>query len=824
MDTGELMVYLVFAVVVAGLFLFFLKGLPFIESGEKVDTFAQGKTQTEFRNQNTEALIRTIIDFWNANKFKDTRIETTVYVQEPGLITKATLFDSVTRENQCQSLQSAEQSCGQREDVIMGVITTPAVIRLVYENDTLIIEPEIEATQNFSIATRSITFGGFEGQGVIEKHTDAIPQDAIILSMKLKAHSGANFLLLMNGRQCLDEFKTRLSVERWDVTQCRTLLLKGVENNITIQFPRSNLLVDYFGGGYLQMTYLTQTHAADIVDQYLFPGISGNINVFSSFMVPGQLTNIDGRLHYFVDNGTNDDLKFVLGNHLVHRDSDTDVEKTVILDPSMLSSLDFAALSSTTVPVRLSTSREYAKQVNVTVNQTPYDVILITDLSGSMNDPIGGTGGGMCGNPTTPKREVAICVDEMFANIILNSSNNRLGLVAYGENAPPQYRFPLTDQLDSALTEIASYVQIGSTCIPCGIVEATELLGDSTRNRTMIVMSDGEANRCLSESSPDPAVSDDCNGNRESARPQAIQMANRARQLGIEVYAVAFGEDADRETMRAIADDDEHYAEGSSPDDLEQVYQEIAKKIVAPSGLNGTREMIQTITIRNDTPHSILYPDSYLHFAYVPTTPSSGSTEIGFRVENRITGCSNTLYLPPSFKVTDASVLSFSGVFWARFVDVNGQRAYLLTDPNNLSLQLLGDPFQIYIPPSYLQPGTNTIDIAFTGNLGEDIDCSNPVYDDNSVVYSVTLGSLPSTTIGRSGCRWNVEFDDGTTREFRIPLSYTGTTQCFYTATQRSYRQTDRYDYAASLLFSELDSDHDFRLPASIEDILYYNG
>lgn len=74
--------------------------------------------------------------------------------------------------------------------------------------------------------------------------------------------------------------------------------------------------------------------------------------------------------------------------------------------------------------------------------------------------------------------------------------------------------------------------------------------------------------------------SDACNN---KADQDMLTICSDMKDKGIEIYAVAYGEDADQDTLRACASDDDHFysasAASSSADYIPDVYKKIAAKI-----------------------------------------------------------------------------------------------------------------------------------------------------------------------------------------------------------------------------------------------------
>ncbi|MBW2990781.1 VWA domain-containing protein [Candidatus Woesearchaeota archaeon] len=821
METVEIIIYIVFAFILGGLLLLFLRGIPFEKGQEEITKEVVGEGDLRFRNVNTTELIDTILEFWDKNKFKDINASTTIYAKDAGVLNKAVLFGHIKDLNYCNSLQSAEMNCGTREDVVMGSIVTPVVIRLTYMNDTLYISPEYEQAERTYTGYDFITFGGFEGQGTITKKTKKIPEDAILLGMRLKINSGRDFNLYINDEPCNNLFKTRKPVEQFDISQCIGLIRKGVENNITIKFPGTGLLMKYFGGGYIMIDYMTLKPEENITKIYDFPGILGSINLYSSFYIPGTLRSMEAYLHYLVDNSTTQPLEFILGNRLIHRDTDTEIEKNITFNNNQLASLlNYNTLSSSTIPLRFTASKHEVVIINITPPGGIYDIILVTDVSGSMDWETGGSGAGQCGDSNTPKIEVAKCVDGLFIDLVLQNSEHRIGLASYAPRVYPSDMIPLTNISAVLMNEINTYrpSSESGTCISCGILASMQLLQGSDRNKAILVMSDGEANRCIANNDPSQFTS--C-GN--AGEVEAIRYAEQAREAGIEMFAIGFALGRSTETMRRIADDEDHFANGESVEEIEQIYMMFAK-LLSSRTRNASKERIQTFHKINQTGNSTLFPDSYIKFEYTPAQSVPGLADMNFRVEQRVTDCANTVQMPSSFTITDAFLLAYSSVFWTKLVRANSNTVFNLENYMNYNLTSLGDPFQIYIPANYLRGGANTIEIIFTGSLDEDIECWNPIYDDNTFVYTVTQRGAASQLKGSHGCRWSIEFEDGSIRQFRIPFSYAGSRACEYTSTNRSYDPNDAYSNAVYRLLSEIDSNNDFRLPAEIESIQYYDS
>lgn len=119
-------------------------------------------------------------------------------------------------------------------------------------------------------------------------------------------------------------------------------------------------------------------------------------------------------------------------------------------------------------------------------NQVSWDVVLVIDVSGSMNDQADP-------NDTTNKITAAIRAAINFSdNLLAANSKNRIGLVAFSTSAT--LKTPLTANPDTIRQSILSLTANGGTCLQCGIRLAnTELATENSLGNTKaaIILTDG---------------------------------------------------------------------------------------------------------------------------------------------------------------------------------------------------------------------------------------------------------------------------------------------------------------------------------------------
>jgi hypothetical protein len=58
------------------------------------------------------------------------------------------------------------------------------------------------------------------------------------------------------------------------------------------------------------------------------------------------------------------------------------------------------------------------------------------------------------------------------------------------------------------------------------------------------------------------------------------------------------------------------------------------------------------------------------------------------------------------------------------------------------------------------------------------------------------------------GCLWHIDFEDGQSSSSSIPMSYSGTDECYYTESNISYKDYDAYDVSVYNIMHSLDFDN----------------
>ncbi len=697
-----------------------------------------------------------------------------------------------------------------------------------------------------------ITFGGFVGQGNVTKSI-SLNSDSIIVSMDMVLDAGDDFYLFINGQRCLGTFTPtgiNLTADYWNITACAGMVWPGrdIVNNFTFEFSDYNFSSAYIGGGHIRIRYSTESFYEDLeinsTHQQL-PGVSGLINVFSSTYVPGTLESMSIYLHYLANHSYNNATFYVrLGNEAVFEDLNSTDEAWVTIGNSTLGQLlNYGSLSEETVPLRI--GFENLTLTNATVGNA--DVVLITDLSGSMNWCLDGYDGpGTCGGCTdisggNPCRiELARQLNADFVSTVLSSPGNRVALVTYSYSGSLLHS--LSANLASLQSAIAGMSASGATCIGCAIrVARRELLDNSgpSRDQFILVMTDGVVNMrtyqpniertscctswvwscgwpwCGRDLDYDPACGDSID---TTARDYTLYDACAAyADTNATIHSIGFGAgavgcDYATATLEGIAQcgSGDNYS-GTDVAELQNIYDTIAQDVVVESTAS------QMLAVSGNLQPSVLYPDSYIEYNYSSDFNPFEHGEIAIVFDRQgMAGCTDDVDVPQQVTVANAYVTSFSAEHWTDFVSMNAQNVFDLSTYAG-EYTNLGDPYRVQVrPESMLSGESNAVSIQTGDSPSNSTGCSL----NNSLVYTGMISSSVPHTAAYStaeGCLWTVEFDDGSFELLPAPPEYTGANTCSYTSADVSYNSEDAVDVAMFSLLSQFDFDSDNRSDINFE-------
>lgn len=656
-------------------------------------------------------------------------------------------------------------------------------------------------------------FGGYVGDGNI---TAEIEINGTIENLTLEIAVNRDFSLYINGIYSgtyLKSISSAYSPEKYRLPQEYLSNIHQGKNYIKIVGDGL-----YIAGGYIRLDYKTASIYQES-KRYRFPGIEGIINLYDSFYIPGQLSNLSIYLSYYSNYST-----FLnIGNQTIFKSNSTGQQNIVLEDPYLSEILDYSQIINKTIPLRLG-----LENVSYETAEGNADVILVTDLSGSMSLCLDGSSSWSCTDieGVNPRRiELAKKLDKEFTNIILNATGNRVGLVTYNHDG--YLTHDLTNDEASLISAIDNFVVGGATCIACSIRAARLMLeqqSDSSRKRYILVMSDGVANIEVNLSQPDSLQgcpvywswsrwtwcsqcldclyhSHNC-GDYVSytAINESIDESCKTRQLtNATLYSVGFAintsciEALDSLTEMASCGNGNYYASNNVVE-LENFYRSIASEILNLS-------YIEQIAEASDV-NTILYPESFIDYSYVKEPLPYGLAITIETSEFNNTVTNGSFYVPANSNLVEARVISYSGPKWTDNVFVNDDNIYSLRVYGDNYVEF-GDPYIIDIPESIIQQGDNNVNVTLASSPSNSTGGS--VSD--KVIYTLTknFSSYSDIVPRSSGCIWQVQLEDNTNFTLSMPSNYSGIDNCYFTSQLISYENEDALDISTYNLLSMLD-------------------
>ncbi len=547
-----------------------------------------------------------------------------------------------------------------------------------------------------------------------------------------------------------------------------------------IEFKGENL---HIAGGFFRITYDGAVQfGSSGKTKYYFPGMDGVVNLYDGFYVPTEINSMNVFLHL---NSTKAPIFLSVGDVVVFNRTTNDEELITISNAELSSLLNYGTLSQTTVPLRLGL-------VNGTFEGDIRngDIFTVIDLSASMNQQCS-----TCSPPTSLINLVKPATHN-FAEALLNHSlNNRIGLVGYKKFAYESDYHNLSNNNVSLHNKIDSWSPSQGNCICCGINRAVQGLlneSNSSRYRAMVVMGDGR---------PQEQCAQQGTG---SASQDAIQAACESyNNYGFIVHAIGFGPNntINEPVMQQIAQCGGGNYYYSSETELLEVFLEVANNIIVEF-------FQQSVIVLNA--YSRLYQDSNIEFSHATQIAPFGlraTSEKRFIDENY-----GSFFVPDNTAVLDAQVASYSGPRWTDKAVLNGENVYYLPDYGNEYLNL-GDPFIINMPTSLVNIGESNYVNVTTGTSPLNSSAGSAF---NKIIYTVLKNASAFSPISASanGCFWNLEFEDGSVLNVKIPSGYTGSDLCYYNSVSHSLlssiaNENDAMQLAVFELLEELDFDGD---------------
>ena len=227
----------------------------------------------------------------------------------------------------------------------------------------------------------------------------------------------------------------------------------------------------------------------------------------------------------------------------------------------------------------------YFSVVEAGAQDTPqYDIYLVIDVSGSMGTCMDGSFSTTCYNvgitndsPIVPAKKAAIeFVDEFRLD---QSSDHRIGLaIFHGSDRSPAPIAKIKVELGNDSKKLEAGIEKlkpgGGTAMGDGISIATQSLSENTRpdtKKVIVLLSDG-----MSNVGSDPLIA-----------------AGIAKDNDVTIFSVAYGPDADVQTLKSVASmTGGEYYNASTGQDLADTFGEIVGVLISPLSHYSSRILI----------------------------------------------------------------------------------------------------------------------------------------------------------------------------------------------------------------------------------------
>ncbi len=129
MEAVELTVYVALAVLVGGMLIAFLQDWDATGAFERLRQL-YFEEDDGFKEVSADALPGVAHGMWSECAYGERNGSRTVYAQGTGNFTEQDLFEGLKKVNLCDTLQSAEHSCGDGDDVVFNTsVQLPSVVR-----------------------------------------------------------------------------------------------------------------------------------------------------------------------------------------------------------------------------------------------------------------------------------------------------------------------------------------------------------------------------------------------------------------------------------------------------------------------------------------------------------------------------------------------------------------------------------------------------------------------------------------------------------------------------------------------------------------------
>lgn len=137
MEAIEIVVFLSIAIIVGGLVLGFLTDWDYLKTYGAFKKLMAGDESLGFSKVDKHQFAGKLYEFFQDCVSREENLSMSLYLKDNGTFTKKELFDVYKGFGWCDTIQSAQNDCGTREDLTMADLTLPRVVSISCSDYTL---------------------------------------------------------------------------------------------------------------------------------------------------------------------------------------------------------------------------------------------------------------------------------------------------------------------------------------------------------------------------------------------------------------------------------------------------------------------------------------------------------------------------------------------------------------------------------------------------------------------------------------------------------------------------------------------------------------
>lgn len=127
----ELVVWFIISLVLGTMVLYFILGVDYNGFyGSIKKTLTSEKDDRVMRGESINESIINSLEVWKSCGFGEIALNKTIFINETGTLNTEIYFNKIKELNLCSVISSNLYSCGSKEELLVGGITTPKIVQI----------------------------------------------------------------------------------------------------------------------------------------------------------------------------------------------------------------------------------------------------------------------------------------------------------------------------------------------------------------------------------------------------------------------------------------------------------------------------------------------------------------------------------------------------------------------------------------------------------------------------------------------------------------------------------------------------------------------